>query len=212
MHLATQVGEVVAQDFSAEMISQLEKAIENSRLTNIKAVVGDGHHVDSEDASFDLVISMFGLMFFPDKAQAFQEIARVLKPRGILVVGSWAPMEKSAMMTAVVNALSASGNGPSAPSQSGMLDAQNQYASLLTGTSLVIEEFTECEEFTNALNARSFWEDMEKGTAPIVMMKRFMPTKDWKKIRDKAIDYLEKNYQFPLKLGSIANIAILQKK
>lgn len=212
MHLASQVEEVVAQDFSPHMITQLKKAIEHSRLSNVEAVVGDGHQIESQDESFDLVISMFGLMFFPDKAKAFKEIARVLKPRGMLVVGSWAPIDKSTMMTAVLNALSASGKMPTAPRPPGLLDAQEQYAPLLSDTSLVLKKFVEFEGFINALSARSFWEDMEKGTAPIVMTKKSMPAKEWKKIKDTAVSYLEKNYIFPCKLGSIANIAVLQKK
>lgn len=212
MHLAADVNEVIAQDFSPEMIAQLEKAITNSRLKNIKPVVGDGHSIDSPNASFDLVISMFGLMFFPEKKKAFSEIARVLKPGGFLVVGSWAPIETSTMMTAVLNALASSQKKATAQRQPGMLDKREQYDEFLSGTSLVIDKFVEFEGTMNALNARAFWDDMEKGTAPIVMMKRSMPAKEWRKTRDAAISYLEQKYEFPRRLGSVANIAVLRKK
>lgn len=212
MHLATEVDEVVAQDFSAEMISQLERAIDNSRLNNIKPVVGDGHSIGSEDESFHLVISMFGLMFFPEKKRAFSEIARVLKSKGYLIVGSWAPIETSTMMTAVLNALSASQKTPTAQRQPGMLDKREQYNELLSGTPLVLEKFVEFEGTMKASSARSFWDDMEKGTAPIVMMKRSMHPKEWREVREAAIAYLDKSYKFPRRFGSVANIAVLRRK
>jgi SAM-dependent methyltransferase len=41
------------------------------------------------DASFDVVVSQFGLMFFADRAQALREMLRVLAPKGRLVVAVW---------------------------------------------------------------------------------------------------------------------------
>jgi SAM-dependent methyltransferase len=41
------------------------------------------------DNSFDAVVCQFGLMFFPDRRQAIQEMFRVLKPGGRLVAAVW---------------------------------------------------------------------------------------------------------------------------
>jgi len=48
-----------------------------------------------EDASFDRVVSQFGLMFFEDRGQSMREIRRVLKPDGRVVVAVWGPLSKS---------------------------------------------------------------------------------------------------------------------
>ena len=47
-------------------------------------------------ASFDLVVCQFGVMFFPDKVDAFREAARVLRPGGHLLFNSWASMRDNA--------------------------------------------------------------------------------------------------------------------
>ncbi len=44
------------------------------------------------DASFDAVVSQFGMMFFPDRIKAAIEMWRVLRPGGKLAVAVWASL------------------------------------------------------------------------------------------------------------------------
>jgi ubiquinone/menaquinone biosynthesis C-methylase UbiE len=48
-----------------------------------------------ETASFDAVVSQFGLMFFRDRAGAIREMLRVLAPGGRLAVAVWDSLENS---------------------------------------------------------------------------------------------------------------------
>jgi SAM-dependent methyltransferase len=48
-----------------------------------------------EDATFDAVVSQFGLMFFPDKPLAIQEMLRVLRPGGSLAIAVWDSLENN---------------------------------------------------------------------------------------------------------------------
>jgi SAM-dependent methyltransferase len=41
------------------------------------------------DASFDAIVCQFGVMFFPDRAKAFAEARRVLKPGGSYLFNAW---------------------------------------------------------------------------------------------------------------------------
>jgi SAM-dependent methyltransferase len=41
------------------------------------------------DASFDAIVCQFGVMFFPDRAKAFAEARRVLKPGGRYIFNVW---------------------------------------------------------------------------------------------------------------------------
>lgn len=45
------------------------------------------------DASFDVVVSQFGMMFFADRAQALRGMHRVLRPGGTLHLTLWRSLE-----------------------------------------------------------------------------------------------------------------------
>jgi ubiquinone/menaquinone biosynthesis C-methylase UbiE len=47
------------------------------------------------EASFDAVVSQFGLMFFRDRSAAIEEMLRVLRPGARIAVAVWAALEES---------------------------------------------------------------------------------------------------------------------
>ncbi len=51
----------------------------------------DAEKLPYADASFDVVLSTFGVMFAPDQEQAAAEIARVCKPGGRIGLANWTP-------------------------------------------------------------------------------------------------------------------------
>jgi ubiquinone/menaquinone biosynthesis C-methylase UbiE len=51
----------------------------------------DAEYLPFADASFDYVISTFGVMFAPDQMQAARELLRVCKPAARIAVASWTP-------------------------------------------------------------------------------------------------------------------------
>ena len=56
---------------------------------------GDAAALPFEEDRFDVVVSQFALMYFPDRVSALREMWRVLKPGGRLAVASWASFEKA---------------------------------------------------------------------------------------------------------------------
>jgi SAM-dependent methyltransferase len=50
---------------------------------------GSAESLPFADASFDAVVSQFGLMFFPDRVRALREMLRVLTPGSRLAVAVW---------------------------------------------------------------------------------------------------------------------------
>jgi len=57
-----------------------------------------------DDASFDVVVCQFGVMFF-DRPKAFAEIHRVLRPGGAFVFNAWDRIETSEFADVLTNAL-----------------------------------------------------------------------------------------------------------
>ena len=53
--------------------------------------VADVEALPFDDASFDAVLSTFGVMFAPDHAQAAAEMARVCRPGGRIGLANWTP-------------------------------------------------------------------------------------------------------------------------
>ena len=58
---------------------------------DVTFVEGDAEALPFPDASFDLVVSIFGVMFAPDQAQAASELARVTRPGGRIITACWTP-------------------------------------------------------------------------------------------------------------------------
>lgn len=78
-------AQVLATDFSAGMVSRIAAA----GLGNVEARVMDGQALDLPDASFDVVVSIFGVIMFPDWRKGLREMARVTRPGGQGVVATW---------------------------------------------------------------------------------------------------------------------------
>jgi ubiquinone/menaquinone biosynthesis C-methylase UbiE len=51
----------------------------------------DAEALGFADATFDVVVSTFGVMFTPDQDRAAAELARVCKPRGKIGLANWTP-------------------------------------------------------------------------------------------------------------------------
>ena len=79
--LAKGGAEVVACDLSEGMIE-----VGRERHPEIEFVHGNAMDLDFEDGSFDAVTISWGLRNIPDPELALREMARVVRPRGRLVV------------------------------------------------------------------------------------------------------------------------------
>ena len=57
----------------------------------IKFQQADAENLPFTDASFDVVLSTFGVMFTPDQDKAASELARVCRPSGKIGLANWTP-------------------------------------------------------------------------------------------------------------------------
>jgi len=94
--------ELVATDLNQPMLDHAA-AIGTARpVTWQKA---DAMQLPFDDASFDVVACQFGAMFFPDRALAYAEARRVLRPGGTLVFNVWDRIEENEFADVVTDAL-----------------------------------------------------------------------------------------------------------
>lgn len=78
-------GHVLGVDISRPLI----EAAKAQALANATFLVADATTHPFEAASFDLVFSRFGVMFFADPVAAFANLCRALKPSGRLAFVCW---------------------------------------------------------------------------------------------------------------------------
>lgn len=81
-------GRVVGLDINESML-----AVARRLRPDIEWEHGDAADLPFPDASFEVVLCQASLMFFPDRASALREMARVVTPGGTVAVQVWASLE-----------------------------------------------------------------------------------------------------------------------
>lgn len=80
--LVGESGRVIGVDMTAEMIARAKENQARLGYRNVEFRLGEIEHLPVNTGEVDVVISNCVLNLVPDKAKAFQEIHRVLKPGG----------------------------------------------------------------------------------------------------------------------------------
>jgi 2-polyprenyl-3-methyl-5-hydroxy-6-metoxy-1,4-benzoquinol methylase len=81
---------VTGVDIAVNLLAQArERAL--AEALAIEFDEGDAEQLPYPDASFDAVVTMFGAMFAPRPDVVASELARVLKPGGLLAMANWNP-------------------------------------------------------------------------------------------------------------------------
>ena len=75
-------GYVLATDLSPNILEFATEMARRENLHNIETQIMDGEALTLQDASFDVVFSRVGLIYFPNQQKALKETWRVLKPGG----------------------------------------------------------------------------------------------------------------------------------
>ncbi len=79
-------------DIAANLVEAGNARARSLGLANCRFQEGDASDLDGiDDASFDLVVSIFGAMFAPRPIDVAKEMVRVTRPGGRIVMGNWIP-------------------------------------------------------------------------------------------------------------------------
>lgn len=204
---AAEGATVSAIDLSPRMVDEFRARVAAAGvMAAIDVRVGDGQQLPFETAAYDGAFSMFGLMFFPDRAAGLREMKRVLKSGGRAVVGSWIPFDGP------FNALfqAASEIIPGLPTGGGFaLADEESIVRELSEAGLANVAVHRVAQELRAPSFDAFWNSMERTNAPLVLIKHRVGAERWQtlgpKIRERVAATLGEG---PLTLGRGAFLGI----
>src|SRR4249920_2641392 len=93
---------IVATDLNQAMLDEAA-AVGTTRPVEWRQA--DAMALPFPDREFDAVVCQFGAMFFPDKAKAFAEARRVLRPGGTFIFNVWDRISENEFADTVTAAL-----------------------------------------------------------------------------------------------------------
>lgn len=81
-----ELGSVIGIDIAPPLLARAAERV----AANVELVTGDAGSYVFGDASFDVVLANFGIMFFEDNVSAFSNLRRAVRPGGRLAATAWA--------------------------------------------------------------------------------------------------------------------------
>jgi len=181
---ARRARRVVAVDFSAGMLEELTRRARAATLDNVETLQADGQALPLPDASFDAAFSMFGVIFFPDRARGFRELLRVLRPGGRAVVSSWRPFENVPELRLPFRVLVE--KMPELPfgRTKAPLGEPEEIVAEMQQAGFTAIEVHPVSHVAVAPSPEAFWASMERSTVHFLLLKRRIGEERWKELSE----------------------------
>jgi SAM-dependent methyltransferase len=113
-------GRVLATDLSPAILGFAASEAKARGFENISTRIMDGEELALESATFDVVVSRVGLIYFPNQPKALKEMHRVLVPGGRVAAMVWGAAEKNPFFSKPVSIMRRRAKlGPPLPGQPG---------------------------------------------------------------------------------------------
>jgi len=87
---ARRFANVVSTDYVASLLDRGRERAKAERLS-VTFQEADAENLPFPEASFDVVLSTFGVMFAPNQERAASELIRVCRPGGMIGLTNWTP-------------------------------------------------------------------------------------------------------------------------
>lgn len=88
---ARRFAAVTSTDYVPALLESGRRRAAADGLSSIRFELADAEALPYPDATFDVVLSTFGVMFAPDHERAAAELMRVCRPGGRIALASWTP-------------------------------------------------------------------------------------------------------------------------
>jgi ubiquinone/menaquinone biosynthesis C-methylase UbiE len=177
---AKSAAKTTGLDITPELIEAGKKRAAEEGV-EIEWIEGDAQDLPFDDGSFDVVFSVFGCMFAPDHRKTAEELVRVLKPGGRMVVAAWRPEGNVGRMFGTI-----ASHMPSPPEgfqPPPLWGNEDHVREIFDGLPIELELEPTTVEFT-AESPDEFFEEFERDLPPIVMAKALLePDGKWEALR-----------------------------
>jgi len=178
-------GHVTALDLSPELLQIAAERARQRALANFTTRQADAHHLPFADASFDLVTSRFGVMFFRDCAQALREVHRVLKPTARACFLAWGTFQQpywSTMMGVVHERVGGPLLAPGGPDPFRFAEPDSLSRMLREAGFAEVQEETRSLPWTWPGTPQEVWEQAQAVSTPFLPMLQRVPAEKWDEI------------------------------
>jgi ubiquinone/menaquinone biosynthesis C-methylase UbiE len=203
---ARHAARVVAIDFSPGMIAELTARAKAEDVRNVETGVMDAQALTLGDAEFDAAYCLFAFMFFPDRAKAFRELHRVLKPGGRAVVATWAPIDRRPMMKIAFDAVAEAMPGFPVPGKGDLQTVEECEAEMSAAGFRDVKAHV-FNATTPIASPEHYLEVVSRSAAPFAMLKKKLGDDGWAPIEKRLLDALRK--RIPADGASLAAEALI---
>ncbi len=118
---ALRFADATGLDYAANLLDQARQRASTQHL-DIEFVEGDAEQLPFPADSFDVALSIVGIMFAPHQQRAADELVRVVKPGGRIALASWTPDGMAGHLFKIVGAYAPPAAGLSPASLWGTTD------------------------------------------------------------------------------------------
>jgi ubiquinone/menaquinone biosynthesis C-methylase UbiE len=193
---APRVARVVAIDFADAIVEQIRIRAKHDGVSNVEAMIMDAQSLDFPEGSFAAAFCMFGFMFFPDRARAFRELCRVLRPGGRALVATWAPLERRPLMKVGFESLAEALPGLP-PMTKGDLQQCDECVQEMSGGGF--RDVT-AQMFTTSMHvdsAEHYLRVMEGAGGPFLALKKKLGAEAWAQAEARLLDAVRRRIPEP---------------
>ena len=204
--LAERGAEVAAVDFSDQMLKILNRHLAQAQTRTVTTYKADGQALPFDPNQFDAAFSLFGLMFFPDRAKGYAEMYRTLRPGGVACVSSWSKLSDSPLFDVMAKTLRSLDPSRPAPEYDiTSLENPDVLRSEMLAAGFLDVVVHRVERHFEFASAEELWRGLVDGSAPVAMMKASLPTDIWEAKSFAAQEAIRTLVgAFPAQLGTTA--------
>jgi SAM-dependent methyltransferase len=178
---------VVGVDLTPELLAVARDRTDASGL-RVDYRLGDAEALPVTDASFDVVASVFGVMFAADHQRGADELVRACRPGGTIALVNWVPDGALATFAGLISAALPSPAGAASP---GLWGRESYVRSLLEPRGVRVELFND-QVTWEAESAEAYLATREEIQGSLVAAhRRLGPGPQWDELRRRLLEVLE---------------------